>query len=263
MASATAANPVDCSTIIINPAYDNGNDNGWTGDAAVNGSSKNAEKFNTNFDYYQVLTGLPEGTYRVVLQGFYRAGGYVQDYNSYVENAQENNNAMLYATSGDKTTSVGLKRLASEAITTESLADGWAYCNEAGQLAVPNTMAAAGVAFDTNKGEGPEKLYAGNTVSAKVGADGKLIIGLKKEVQIENDWTIWDNWQLFYLGKSFGDVNNDGDLNISDVMATVSHILGDTPENFSKDAADVNGDGAINITDVMSMVDAILGGASN
>ena len=123
-------------------------------------------------------------------------------------------------------------------------------------------MSSAGEAFQTDNSDGTAKLYAGNTVTAKVGADGKLTIGLKKEVQIENDWTMWDNWQLFYLGKTFGDVNNDGDLNISDVMATVSHILGDTPQNFSEDAADVNGDGAINITDVMSMVDAILG-ASN
>ena len=262
MATATAANPVECTSIIINPAYDNGNDHAWNGNAAVNTTSKNAEKFNTNFDYYQVLTGLPEGTYRVVLQGFYRAGGFVQDYTSYTENPSADNNAVLYATAGEKTASSSLKRLASEAIVTESLPAGWAYCNEDQQLAVPDAMSSAGEAFQTDNSDGTAKLYAGNTVTAKVGADGKLTIGLKKEVQIENDWTMWDNWQLFYLGKTFGDVNNDGDLNISDVMATVSHILGDTPQNFSEDAADVNGDGAINITDVMSMVDAILG-ASN
>ena len=35
----------------------------------------------------------------------------------------------------------------------------------------------------------------------KVGAEGRLTIGLKKDTHIEGDWTIWTNWQLFYYGK--------------------------------------------------------------
>ena len=45
-------------------------------------------------------------------------------------------------------------------------------------------------------------LYSNNNVVVKVGADGKLVIGLKKDVQITDDWTIWTNWQLFYYGKN-------------------------------------------------------------
>jgi hypothetical protein len=40
------------------------------------------------------------------------------------------------------------KRLASETITMESFADGWIYCNEANQLAVPNSMSSADVNGD-------------------------------------------------------------------------------------------------------------------
>lgn len=64
-----------------------------------------------------------------------------------------------------------------------------------------------------------------------------------------------------------GDVNNDGSLNINDVLATVDFILGKTVdysghpagEAYFRKAADVNKDDQININDVLDMVDIILG----
>ena len=56
-----------------------------------------------------------------------------------------------------------------------------------------------------------------------------------------------------------GDVNNDGKVNISDVTQTVSHILGNTPDNYDESVADMNDDGFINISDITLMVKAILG----
>ena len=61
-------------------------------------------------------------------------------------------------------------------------------------------MWTAADAFQT-MGEDGAMLYSNNSVIVKVGSAGCLTIGLKKEVQIENDWTIWTNWQLFYYGK--------------------------------------------------------------
>ena len=58
-----------------------------------------------------------------------------------------------------------------------------------------------------------------------------------------------------------GDVNRDGLINIADVTALVSIILGhDSNEPFVYDhlAADVNRDGEINIVDVTSLVNIIL-----
>ena len=260
MNDATADNPVECTTIIINPAYDNGNDKGWTGNAAVNGTSLNAEKFNTTFNYYQELSGLPAGTYRVVVQGFYRAGFANNDYNTFIENPDDNNNALLYATVGASTKNSPLKRLAAEAVTMESLSEGWVWSSEANNLAVPNSMAAAGTAFNTYNADN-ERLYANNTVEAVVGSDGKLTIGLRKDVQIENDWTIWDNWQLFYLGKSdviVGDANGDGEVNITDVSIMVDYVLNGSTEFIKIANADMNGDGDVNITDVSALVSMIL-----
>ncbi|MBO4822385.1 MAG: hypothetical protein J5548_13095 [Prevotella sp.] len=261
MGEATASNPVECTTIIINPAYDNANDNGWNGNAAINGTSLNAEKYNTTFNYFQDLSGLPAGKYRVVLQGFYRAGLADNDYNTYVEDPTANNNAVLYATVGEKTTSSSLKRLASEAQTMESLTDGWVWASEANNLAVPNSMVAAGEAFNTFNATGTERLYAGNTVEAVVGNDGKLTIGLRKDVQIDRDWTIWDNWQLFYLGNDnvfIGDANGDGQVNITDVTILVDYVLSHNEEFINLTNADINEDGDWNITDVTLLVNIIL-----
>ena len=53
-----------------------------------------------------------------------------------------------------------------------------------------------------------------------------------------------------------GDVNGDGEVNVSDVTMLVSIILGNTP---MIDAADVNGDGEVNVSDVTALVSIILG----
>ena len=53
-----------------------------------------------------------------------------------------------------------------------------------------------------------------------------------------------------------GDTNSDGNLDVLDVVAVVSLILGN---GGSGDCADVNGDGNIDVLDVVAMVSAILG----
>jgi hypothetical protein len=202
MDEANDDNPVECTTAIINPAYIDGNDNGWTGGAAINAEATDAEMYNKVFDYYQVLEGMPEGTYQVTVQGYYRAGSAAVDYSTYVEDPSANNNALLYAIGeNDDVCSVPLKRLASEAEAYESLPDGYAWA-KTNELAVPNSMTTGGEIFQTANEKTGLNYYADNRVTVKVGADEKLTIGLKKETKIDTDWTLWTNWQLFYFGKN-------------------------------------------------------------
>ncbi|MBQ6062664.1 MAG: M6 family metalloprotease domain-containing protein [Prevotella sp.] len=55
-----------------------------------------------------------------------------------------------------------------------------------------------------------------------------------------------------------GDVNGDGKIDIGDVVAIVSHILGDTPPIFHEDVADWDDNGSINISDAVSLVNYLL-----
>lgn len=54
------------------------------------------------------------------------------------------------------------------------------------------------------------------------------------------------------------DVNEDGFVNVLDVISMVNYIMGQNPSPFNMDAADINVDGFINILDVISMVNIIM-----
>lgn len=55
-----------------------------------------------------------------------------------------------------------------------------------------------------------------------------------------------------------GDVNGDGEVNVTDLIPLVSMILGQFDSNA---AADVNGDGEVNVTDLIPLVNMILNGS--
>lgn len=64
------------------------------------------------------------------------------------------------------------------------------------------------------------------------------------------------------VGDSFipGDVNSDGLVNVTDIVATVNYIMEKPSDNFNEAAADLNGDGEINVTDIVKMVSIIMSG---
>ena len=57
-----------------------------------------------------------------------------------------------------------------------------------------------------------------------------------------------------------GDVNGDGEVNVTDVTMIVEYVMGQHNSNFIADNADANGDGSITITDITEVVNLILGG---
>ena len=57
-----------------------------------------------------------------------------------------------------------------------------------------------------------------------------------------------------------GDVNGDGVVNVTDIVATVNYIMEKPSPGFNKEAADLNGDGEINVTDIVKMVSIIMSG---
>ncbi len=55
-----------------------------------------------------------------------------------------------------------------------------------------------------------------------------------------------------------GDVNNDGFINVLDIVWLISHLNGSTPIGFNFDNADVNNDGLINVADLTYLINIIL-----
>ena len=60
-----------------------------------------------------------------------------------------------------------------------------------------------------------------------------------------------DRWN-----KATGDINGDGEVNVSDVTALINKILGSS--TYSDAVCDINGDGEINVSDVTALINMIL-----
>ena len=60
-----------------------------------------------------------------------------------------------------------------------------------------------------------------------------------------------DRW-----AKATGDINGDGEVNVSDVTALINKILGSS--TYSDAVCDINGDGEINVSDVTALINLIL-----
>lgn len=201
IAVATEENPADATFLITGQGFnrnDTNRNNAWEGAPAFGGDNTNfcAEKFNTTFDIYQTLTDVPNGYYIVTVQGFYRNGGYAEA--AAAHNAgTEALNAVLYA--NNESTPI----MSIFAESKEAAEGGWSTETETGYI--PNNMTNASNVFTAGA-------YAANKLLVRV-EDGTLTIGVKKDVETANDWTIFDNFELSYLGEecvAIDGINADG-----------------------------------------------------
>ena len=199
---ASVANPAD-ATFFISCANFGRNDtrfaSAWQGGPARGGNYDNmaGEKWNTNFDVYQDLAGLPNGYYKLSAQGYYRAG------NGGATGMERN--AYLYA-GANKTPLVNINTEAGN-----SVFEGGNVSTVAGKGIVPNNMATACTGFTAG-------LYADNSVIVEV-TDGTLRIGVKKDVLIGSDWTMFDNFELTYYGTELPPVVADGTYYMKNVAS--------------------------------------------
>ncbi len=246
---ATTERPVDASFLIVDNDFARYNDTRrayWQGGPVVGGhfdgtkGNQCAEKYNTTFDVFQTISGAPAGIYRLAVQGFYRNGGYAEAATKH-NNGTERLDAVLYANNE----SVPLPSIFAEAgkldvgVTTSGINGKF-----------PNTMDDAALFFleDT--------LYK-TTLEFTLEEGQDLRIGIRKSMATADDWTIFDNYRLDYLGLppvSY-DVNGDGRVSIADVATLVSIILG----NNIGIRADMDGDGSVTSADVTVLLDIILG----
>ena len=178
----------DYTGYIVNPSFEGNSKAGWSGSPTVDYNC--AEKYNTTFDVYQVIEGLPQGQYLLTCQGFYRAGITANAASTH-KAGTEKLNAVLYA-KGTEEVSTPLQSIIEEAGQKGAIgvmATGYGY--------VPNTMEQTSAYFRSD-------LYP-NSLLCTVGEDGKLRIGVKKSTLISQDWTIFDNFTLTYIPEEVPD----------------------------------------------------------
>ena len=166
MKNATAANPFEATYLLSNPNFDRWAPvTAWQGNGTVGGGDANQcmEKYNCTFDVYQTVSGLPAGNYLLTCQGFYRNGE---------STTSKKRNAKFYANEA----SIDLMSIADESGTK------------------PNSMSTASTAFTSGK------YVKNNNLEFTLQAGEKLRFGIKKDVAVDKDWTIFDNFRLYYMG---------------------------------------------------------------
>lgn len=203
---ASETEPKEVTGIIVNPSFTGDSNAGWT----ISGNCANwyseCEFFETNFDIYQIVSGLPAGAYRLTVQGYYRDGARdiaVKNYNTVDEEGKNAfvANAHLYANMN----SIPLISMASDSLkgevpTTHDDGNSYAWYQPNADadledvISYPDGMNSAWYMMNELG------MYAGNSVDVMLAEGEDLKIGICKDTKITADWTIFDNFRLFYLG---------------------------------------------------------------
>ena len=157
------------------------------------------EFWNTQtFDYHQTINGLPNGTYKFSVRGYYRDGSSeTRDYTMYGYGADKfaKGTEQLRATYYANGTSAPIMSLYAGAKTAPE--EGFSFQAEREKdqgsgLYVPNTPHEANYA-----------LWKGNYQNAEITVtvtDGTLKFGVRKEAGVVDDWCVISDFSLKYLG---------------------------------------------------------------
>ena len=228
---ATKDAPVEVTNLIFNPSFQlttMGNDgtttqsqstDGWTiegGGGATGGL--NFEVYNDSTDIHQTLKGLPAGYYKLVFNGFYRAGD-VTPAALTRRDSTEIQNAEVYLKSGKNQWTEKLHSIFDEVYEGPKYSGGDVFVadtllpdmSDMVYRIIVNDVAGAQGAFEDGRYE--------SSFSFQVAEGEEPVLGLRKMPKIQNDWTCIDNFRLYYLGA--GDENRPDDIedSIEDVAA--------------------------------------------
>ncbi len=191
---ASVDEPLDMTLLIVNPNYDGDNRAGWEGTSATQVSWGTWENWNHPFDYYQNLgSDLPNGVYELNANALHRVGNYWDEwYSSGALGDATLRTSVLYGQSGGIDVYAPVMDLA--ACATVEPASEYGTAQLANGTYIPDNPES--FHFYTMGG-----YYAENSTYVVV-TDGNLTIGFRDPNYIEGQWSIVDNWQLYYLGSS-------------------------------------------------------------
>ena len=198
MVEGSDENPGNFSWAITNADFADGT-SGWelVNNGAAPGVANNVmEGYNGNFDVHQDIYNLPEGTYLVKCQGFYRYGGL-----DGAAKAWEKDSTVIGGKLYANNDSVELASiiLIDEIATSASGSNWLEYTDSITTPGVATTYYAPDMRDAANE-RFMQSAYP-NQVYTYVGADGFLRIGFNNTKHVEYDWTTASYFELLYLGK--------------------------------------------------------------
>lgn len=182
----------DITRKIVNPSFDTGTSEGWTGNVTVSKDYKNCEAYEKTFDLYQDITNLPDGVYELSVLAFQRVGTN-EDASAAHDNGTENITAFIYAndleTPFTSPYTYGMKEPSGG-----NPAD-YKYKLNGEDVYIPNSMQGMAAAIAENP-----KAYTVTVPMLVEGGTLRIGVRAKKRPSNSHDWAIWDNFRLKYLG---------------------------------------------------------------
>ena len=187
MGMPTEGNSIDMTVLITNPRFENNTTEGWAGANVADGSATPTnyhvhEYFQTNFNMYQTILGVPNGRYLLKWKGFHRPGAketVAADYAADTDNAS----AVVYANEVQKT----MHNIASD--QSDTRLHGTDY--ETADGFFPDVMEGTRLYFDANH-------YA-DQLEVEV-TDNVLTIGVKNTENMgERHWVTFSDFELYIL----------------------------------------------------------------
>ena len=197
--NARETNAIDVTALVVeNQTFTNDSYAHWTASPSPGMSYSSAEFFNCTFNMYQVLYGMPAGTYRFETRGFYRYGGQDTNYSAY-NNGTLQRNAKIYiidATGGQGTVTADVEAISDDPSSVHEWGN-WSSQTYNGNP-VPDNMQAGSEAIDVRGRYVPAN--GRNTVTLSYSEGGDLTVGVRKDVAVANDWAFFGDFSLYYLG---------------------------------------------------------------
>lgn len=198
VAYASASNPINVTELVMGHAsFEN---DSYSPDWIINTkptalSYDCVEFFYMNFDMYQTLYQMPAGTYRLETRGFYRYGSQETNKTAHDQGSIKRN-AKLYISHNEGTVTADVMAISDDP-SENTQWGGWSAELYDGKP-VPNNMQAGAHAIDGCGKYAPKNGY--NSVNITVSSIGDLTVGAKKTSRVIDDWTLFGDFSLYYLG---------------------------------------------------------------
>lgn len=212
LSQASVSNPADVSSAIINGTFDNvqnnGDFSGWSGSGWGRGGTygNNAEVYGKKFDTYQKVIGLKAGVYKMTVNGYTRKNDVATDWAAYISGELPETKIYIESETYGRFDAC-IKHIVEGASETSISYDGGEKSNEVTDadgntktIWTPNYMLAAEDYFHNADGTSTDRYQ--NTVYGVVAAGDTLRIGAYSVNAGSTDWSIFDDFKLYYLGTS-------------------------------------------------------------